>query len=266
MNPTPPPPPPPTRRPSRRLVKIVSLIAIPAAVAVSGLVVSQASYSAYSATTVNPTSNWTTGTVALTDDDANTAAFTAANLKPGSTGTKCIAVTSTGTLASAVKLYGTDPGHHQEPGLLHHPDRHPGHRRLVRLLHRLHPAGHRRQPLHRHAGRASAPPPPTTPTASAPGPPPAPPTRPAPTSQLHRQRRRPRHHPGRHRRPRPHLGGPEQLTATGPPGPTGHHTAAGASTQQRRCPCICSPTISHRQARQCVGVDRRERAHPWTAT
>jgi hypothetical protein len=35
-----------TRRPSGGLVKIVSLIAIPAAVAVSGLVVSQATYSA----------------------------------------------------------------------------------------------------------------------------------------------------------------------------------------------------------------------------
>ncbi len=33
--------------------------------------------------------------------------FTASGLKPGSTGTKCIAVTSTGTLPSAVKLYGT---------------------------------------------------------------------------------------------------------------------------------------------------------------
>ena len=97
------------RRPSSRLVRIVSLIAIPAAVAVSGLVVSQASYSAYSATTVNPASNWTTGTVALADDDANVAAFSAVKLKPGSTGAKCIAVTSSGTVASVVKLYGTTP-------------------------------------------------------------------------------------------------------------------------------------------------------------
>jgi hypothetical protein len=35
--------------------------------------------------------------------------FTAANLKPNSTGTKCIAVTSTGTLPATVKLYGTNP-------------------------------------------------------------------------------------------------------------------------------------------------------------
>ncbi len=89
--------------------KIVALAAVPAALLISGLVVGQASYSAYSATTVNPTNNWTTGTVALADDDTNTAAFTAQNLKPGSTGTKCITVTSTGTLASQVKLYATTP-------------------------------------------------------------------------------------------------------------------------------------------------------------
>ncbi|MBP2417406.1 hypothetical protein ACFFOM_12660 [Microlunatus capsulatus] len=98
-----------TGRPSRRLAKVATLLAVPAAIAVSGLVVSQASYSAYSATTVNPTNNWATGTVALTDDDNSTAAFTAANLKPGSTGEKCIAVTSKGSLASNVKLYATNP-------------------------------------------------------------------------------------------------------------------------------------------------------------
>ncbi len=88
--------------------KIVAATAIPAALVLSGLAVAQASYSAYSATTVNPTSNWTSGTVALSDDDANTALFSAANLKPGATGSQCIAVTSTGSLASAVKLYGTN--------------------------------------------------------------------------------------------------------------------------------------------------------------
>jgi hypothetical protein len=96
-----------TARPSRKVATIVSLVAVPVALAASGLVVAQSSYSAYSATTVNPTSNWATGTVALTDDDNNTAAFTASNLKPGSTGSRCIVVSSTGSLPSAVKLYGT---------------------------------------------------------------------------------------------------------------------------------------------------------------
>jgi len=80
---------------------------VPVSIMVSGLLVWQASYAAFSSTTTNPTSNWTAGSVALTDDDSATALFTAASLKPGSTGTKCIVVTSAGTLASAVKLYGT---------------------------------------------------------------------------------------------------------------------------------------------------------------
>ncbi|MGI3780005.1 MAG: hypothetical protein ACRYG2_04430 [Janthinobacterium lividum] len=93
-------------RPSRKLAAIASLVGVPAALVASGLVVAQSSYSAYSATTVSPTSNWDTGTVALTDDDADAAAFTATNLKPGSTGSRCIVVTSNGTLPSTVRMYG----------------------------------------------------------------------------------------------------------------------------------------------------------------
>ena len=87
--------------------KLIVGAAVPMAVLASGALVWQSSYSAFSATTASPTNNWTAGTVALSDDDSNTALFTASNLKPGSTGTKCIAVTSTGSLASTVKLYGT---------------------------------------------------------------------------------------------------------------------------------------------------------------
>ncbi|ROS60986.1 hypothetical protein EDF38_0062 [Frigoribacterium sp. PhB160] len=98
-------------RPTSRTARIAAWIAIPAALVASGLVVSQASYSAFSSTTTNPTSNWSSGTVVLADDDggtsANSALFQATNLKPGQTGSNCIAVTSTGTLASTVKLYGT---------------------------------------------------------------------------------------------------------------------------------------------------------------
>ncbi len=72
-------------RVSPRAARLAAWIAVPAALVASGVVVSTASYSAFSATTTNPTSNWTAGTVALSDDDANTALFTAANLKPGST-------------------------------------------------------------------------------------------------------------------------------------------------------------------------------------
>lgn len=87
--------------------QVVAGAALPAAVLVSGAMVWQSSYSAFSSTTSNPTSNWATGTVALADDDSSTAMFTASNLRPGATGSKCIAVTSTGSLAATVKLYGT---------------------------------------------------------------------------------------------------------------------------------------------------------------
>jgi hypothetical protein len=75
---------------------------------ISGALVSQSSYSAFNATTANPANNWAAGSVVLADDDGgSTAMFNAVNLKPGSTGSKCIVVTSSGTLASAVKLYAT---------------------------------------------------------------------------------------------------------------------------------------------------------------
>lgn len=82
--------------------------AIVLGIAGSGALVWHASYSAFSSQSTTPASNWSAGTVALTNDSNNTALFSATNLKPGSTGTKCIAVTSTGTLPSAVKLYPTN--------------------------------------------------------------------------------------------------------------------------------------------------------------
>jgi hypothetical protein len=87
--------------------QLVAGAAIPAAVLASGALVWQSSYSAFSATASNSTNNWSAGTVALTDDDSNTAMFNATNMKPGATGVKCIAVTSTGSLASTVRLYAT---------------------------------------------------------------------------------------------------------------------------------------------------------------
>jgi hypothetical protein len=84
-------------------------------VGLSAALIWQTSYSAYSATTSNATDSWSTGNLALTDDDggsgsaSGTAMFTATNLRPGSTGTHCITVSSTGSLPALVKLYGTGP-------------------------------------------------------------------------------------------------------------------------------------------------------------
>lgn len=89
--------------------RLLAAGAIVLGIAGSGALVWHASYSAFSSQSTTPASNWAAGTVSLTNDSNNTAMFSASNLKPGSTGTKCIAVTSTGSLPSAVKLYGTNP-------------------------------------------------------------------------------------------------------------------------------------------------------------
>lgn len=96
-----------TSAPSSRATRIAKWSTIPAALILSGVLVSQASHSAFSATTDNPGNNWSSGTVALRDDDQGVAMFEVTNLKPGDTGTKCITVTSDGTLPSDVKLYTT---------------------------------------------------------------------------------------------------------------------------------------------------------------
>lgn len=90
-----------------RAFRIAGFASIPAALVLAGAVVGGASYSAFSATTSTPTNNWSAGTVSLNNDQSS-ALFNATGLKPGSTDTKYITVTSTGSLASTVKLYGTN--------------------------------------------------------------------------------------------------------------------------------------------------------------
>lgn len=87
--------------------RVVAATAIPAALLASGGMVMASSYSAFSSTTANPANSWAAGTVQI-DNDASTALFSATNLKPGATESKCLTVKSTGSLASSVKLYATD--------------------------------------------------------------------------------------------------------------------------------------------------------------
>ncbi|WP_375400807.1 TasA family protein [uncultured Amnibacterium sp.] len=93
-------------RPGSWAARSVGLVAVVGALAGTSALVWQASYSSFSATTSNSSNTWAAGTVVL-NNDSSTAMFSATGLKPGSTATKCIAVTSTGSLASAVKLYGS---------------------------------------------------------------------------------------------------------------------------------------------------------------
>jgi hypothetical protein len=68
------------------------------------------SYSAFSSTTTNTGDAFSSGTVAISDNDSNGAMLSLSNAKPGDSSTGCIKVTYTGSLAAAVHLYGTVTG------------------------------------------------------------------------------------------------------------------------------------------------------------
>ncbi len=73
----------------------------------SGVMVWQGSSAVFSSTTSNGSNSWTLGSVTLADDDTGSALFTATGLTPGTTGSNCITVTYSGTVATAVKLYAS---------------------------------------------------------------------------------------------------------------------------------------------------------------
>jgi camelysin-like metallo-endopeptidase len=95
------------RRPSRRAARVALAAAPLIGLFIAVALVWQSSYAAFSGTTSNGPNNWTAGTVSISDNDSNTAMFTATGLKPGDTASRCIQVTKAGTLAGAVRLYGS---------------------------------------------------------------------------------------------------------------------------------------------------------------
>ncbi|MGA1811984.1 hypothetical protein VH571_06310 [Frondihabitans sp. 4ASC-45] len=99
-----------TSLPTTRTVRIAGLVAAPAAVLVSGLIVAQTSYSAFSSTTENTANNWSAGSVELTDDDSGSALFAATDLQPGSTGENCITVSSASSLDEDIRFYAANAG------------------------------------------------------------------------------------------------------------------------------------------------------------
>jgi hypothetical protein len=114
-----------SRTTRRRAVRAVAPVA---GLLAAGLLVWQGSYAAFSASTNNQSDAWATGNLNLTNNGGTLGAGTYAgtttalfrgtvagqpenNLKIGSTGTKCITVESTGSLAGALKMYrGTVSG------------------------------------------------------------------------------------------------------------------------------------------------------------
>ncbi|TDS79821.1 hypothetical protein CLV52_0364 [Amnibacterium kyonggiense] len=91
---------------TRRIGRLSGLIAAGVAIVGTGSGVMAASYSAFSSPTSVSANSWNTGSVHLTND-IGTAMFTGTNQQMNATGTKCVTVTSDGTLASTVRFYAT---------------------------------------------------------------------------------------------------------------------------------------------------------------
>ena len=85
-------------------------IIIAVAVIVAGVLIYQASFSAFTAQTGTGSSSFSTGSVSLTNDSEGTAVFTAEDLSPGSSDSADITVTYTGSLDSEVRLYAEVTG------------------------------------------------------------------------------------------------------------------------------------------------------------
>ncbi len=62
-------------------------------------------FAAFSSTTSNANNSFDAGTVAIGDNDANSALYNVTNAKPGTSQSSCIKVTYTGSLAADVRLY-----------------------------------------------------------------------------------------------------------------------------------------------------------------
>ena len=91
--------------PSARTRKIAAFGAAPLAILIAGTMVWQGSQAAFTASTRNAGSAWSTGNVKRGDDDLGAAAFHVENIVPGQTGQKCIVVTSGSDVPGVVRAY-----------------------------------------------------------------------------------------------------------------------------------------------------------------
>jgi hypothetical protein len=87
-----------------RMVSVLASLGV-----VSALVVAS-SQAAFNANTTNGSNSWSSGSVAIADDDSDSVLFNVTGMKPGDTATKCVNVTYTGSLTADVKLYGSIAG------------------------------------------------------------------------------------------------------------------------------------------------------------
>lgn len=94
---------------STRSAKIAAACATPLAVVAAGALVWHASYAAFTGQTRNAGNDWSTGSIALTDDDKGGAMFQVSNMLPGDSQTRCITVTANASVPGTVKGYAVNP-------------------------------------------------------------------------------------------------------------------------------------------------------------
>lgn len=101
---------PAARRPRPRWSRTRRSVTTMLVIGVAGLLAGAGSYAVFTATTGNTGNSFASGTVAIQDNDANTAMLALANAKPGDADTSCIRIEYTGSLDSTVRLYGSVSG------------------------------------------------------------------------------------------------------------------------------------------------------------
>lgn len=85
---------------------LISLIVVGLLSTVTGV----GTYAALSATTTNSGNAFSAGTVAIADNDADTAMLSLSSAGPGDSDTSCIRVTYSGSLDADVRVYGSSTG------------------------------------------------------------------------------------------------------------------------------------------------------------
>ena len=95
--------------PTSRASRIAVAAATPLAVVAAAALIFQSSNAAFTGSTRNSGNNWSTGAVALTDDDAGSARFQVDNMTPGDTDSRCIKVTANSSVPGTVKGYAVNP-------------------------------------------------------------------------------------------------------------------------------------------------------------
>ena len=103
------------RAPSTKAARAAAVAATPVAVIAAAAIVWQSSYAAFSGQTRNSGNEWSTGSVALNDDDNGAARFRVDNMVPGDTETKCIKVTANASTEGQVRGYVTNSVNATQP-------------------------------------------------------------------------------------------------------------------------------------------------------